>query len=333
MSSSNIFNKCHFSQDIKLKPKNRINLKQEINKTNLLSNIKKFENDKLNKIKPKFKAFYKKLVYQEKISNEKYKDKGVSSSHSKNRNNISFFNDSQSKTKKNILLELNKIKFNIRLKRKTNTYSSYNKNIISNNDNTINKKNRVLFFNNINDNNNKNNNIRNRLLSTGENFKKLINISRNKFNSNLENKYSNNNINIIINNCSLNEHKFTIDNNKLKEKDIYNNLNKINIEKEKNYKEELIKENKKLKKELENANEQLEKYKKYRELYLNLLKKVKSNKNFVKNIKSINKDIDDNNYLNNYVNELVDRGKEIKEMLKEEEDLENNIKQLLSTIE
>ena len=89
------------------------------------------------------------------------------------------------------------------------------------------------------------------------------------------------------------------------DKQYYKKLNDDNIFN----KEELIKENEKLKKKLEYSNMQVEKYKKYRELYLNLMKKVKSNKNMIKNINTNNKDIKNNQYFDNYVNELIDKSK------------------------
>ncbi len=82
-----------------------------------------------------------------------------------------------------------------------------------------------------------------------------------------------------------------------------------------------------MKKELEYSNSQLEKYKKYQTLYLNLLKKVKSNKNLIKNI---NLNVD-KNIKEEYINDLIERGKEINTMLKEDNILENNIKNALES--
>ena len=99
----------------------------------------------------------------------------------------------------------------------------------------------------------------------------------------------------------------------------------------------LVKENEELKKKLEFLNNELEKYKKYRGLYLNLLNKVKSNKNLISNINLNNQDKDKdkeiNKHYNNYVNELIENGKEINSILKEDEILEQNIKEILSNLE
>ena len=91
----------------------------------------------------------------------------------------------------------------------------------------------------------------------------------------------------------------------------------------------LITENNKLKKELEYSNNQLEKYKKYQSLYLNLLRKVKTNKHLFKNV-NLN---DEKNIKEQYVNELIDRRNEINTLLKEDDILENNLKDLLYKLE
>ena len=80
---------------------------------------------------------------------------------------------------------------------------------------------------------------------------------------------------------------------------------------------------------MEYSNSQLEKYKKYQTLYLNLLKKVKSNKNLIKNI---NLNVD-KNIKEEYINDLIERGKEINTMLKEDDILENNLKDILYKLE
>ena len=91
----------------------------------------------------------------------------------------------------------------------------------------------------------------------------------------------------------------------------------------------LISENSKLKKELEYSNNQLKRYKKYQELYLNLLKRVKSEKNLIKTL-NLN---DERNIKESYINELIDRGKEINTILNENNILENNIKDMLYKLE
>ena len=108
----------------------------------------------------------------------------------------------------------------------------------------------------------------------------------------------------------------------------YNSPNNIELKNEKEEKN-LIAENSKLKKELEYKNSQLEKYKKYQTLYLNLLKKVKTNKNLIKNI-NLN---DENNIKEQYINELIERGNEINSMIKEDNILESNLKDILYKLE
>ena len=116
---------------------------------------------------------------------------------------------------------------------------------------------------------------------------------------NVKNNSVNNNIKLVVN-------KYQNDGNR---SDI--SLQKNNKLKHEEEEKKLISENSKLKKELEYSNSQLEKYKKYQTLYLNLLKKVKSNKNLIKNI-NLNEDKD---IKEEYINDLIERGKEINTML------------------
>jgi len=347
MSSLNVFNKCNSSKDSILKPKNNINLKSIIpNRTNLFHKVNRFEIDKLKKVKPEFKEFFKNLVHNQsyndyfvennKVSKSSNKVESYKSKNNKYYNN-SFLNNSPFKNKRDILLELDKLKIKIKSKNKNNSNcNSHNKNISCSNKHS-NK--RTVF---------KSNDFHNKLLFTTENFGKIKKFEKNSRNyllnnnTTLFNKITNNNqLNVIISNSSLNNKSHTKNKNKSYEKvsnnkykGIKNNIiNDIKCTKKKTEIEQLVEENNKLKKELEFSQSQVEKYKKYQELYLNLLKKVKSNKTLIKNINSNNQEISKDNYYNSYVNELIDHGKEINKMLNEEEIIEKNIKDLLCNLE
>ena len=347
MSSLNIFNKCNSSKDNILKPKNNINLKSIIpNRPNLFHNIHKFEIDKLKKMKPEFKEFYKNLVHNQSNSDYFVENNKVSKSNNKLESykskknkyyNNSFFNNKPFLNKRDILLELDKLKVKIKSKNKNNSNcNSHNKSISCCNKHL---KEKTIY---------KSIDFHNKLLFTTENFRKIKkkyeknsrNILLNNKNT-LFNKITNNNqLNVIINNGSLNNKFHTINksyekvNNHKSKVSKENNISHDNKNKKKKTKiEQLVEENNKLKKELEFSHKQVEKYKKYQELYLNLLKKVKFNKNMIKNINSNNQENSKDNYYNNYVNELIDHGKEINKMLNEEEIFEKNIKELLSNLE
>ena len=346
MSSLNIFNINNCFKDNILKPKNNLNIKSIIpNRPNLFHKIHKFEIDKLKKVKPEFKEFYKNLVYNHSNSDYFVENNKVSKSINKMESykskknkyyNNPFLNNTPLLNKRDILFELDKLKLKIKSKNKKNSNSnSHNKKNSSCNKNT---KEKAIF---------KSNDFHNKLLFTTENFKKIKKYEKNtknillNNNTALFNRITNNNqLNVIINNGSL-KNKSNIK-NKSYEK-VYSNKSKNNKEinisdgnkdnKKKTEIEQLVEENNKLKKELEFSHSQVEKYKKYQELYLNLLKKVKSNKTLIKNINSNNKENSKDNYYNNYVNELIDKGKEINKMIYEEEIIEKKIKELLCNLE
>ena len=329
-----------------LMPKNTINITSEIMR------IYSVNYNKLKTIKIKYKDLYKKITN----SNQKNYN-NIKTFQSNNniepvnigkrnlRKNKSFLNRNDILLKdNNILLELDKLKLRIKLKHKKNTYSSYKKNILFN-DNKPNNNNKNINIHSIINYDKKN------ILLKSENMKKKNNvvISYQINKKNLNKKQSNDNI-FSTKNESIKTPQKNRNNNEEQKILSYNQKNNYINDIEKSDKRELIKENEKLKKELEYSNNQLKKYKKYQELYLNLLKKVKNNKNLIKNINlnneekdskdsednKVNEDGDnkDNNiYYNDYVNELIDRGSEIKRMLKEDEILEKNIKNLLSTLE
>ena len=319
MSSYNTFNRHNclkFSKESDLKPKNKIlNINTDFfKKTNLVNNLHILEIGKMKKMKPKYKEFYKKLMNQKiirKTQNNKNLEsinlnKSNSSQNNYLRKNNSFlFNLKKIKTK-DILFELEQLKYKIRLNHRKDSCSSLNKS--NGNNYSYTRYNKSLHrnynYNNIN------------ILLPNEMFKNCKkldnigldvnnNISRNeiKDNNNFGNLITKSNtrsnktqININENNLNIDEYKVT--NN--------NNINTNNFKEEIRDKEELIKENKKLKKELEYSNTQLNNYKKYRDLYINLVNQIKRNKNLVKNIK-IN-DINNKFHINNYVNELIERG-------------------------
>ena len=60
-----------------------------------------------------------------------------------------------------------------------------------------------------------------------------------------------------------------------------------------------------------------------------MLKKVKTNTNLIKNINLNN----EQNIKDQYIGELIDRGKEISTMIKEDNILENNLKDILYKLE
>lgn len=331
----------NLSKEVILMPKNEINLdSDEKEKGNNIHNINM---DKLQKIKFKYKNFYKKLIQSNVItqaikpieSNNLFES--VNKKKINFRKNNSFFNKPSNIMQKDILLELDKLKFRIKLKRKNYQYSSYNKTPLFNKNDKNNKnKNTINIYSTINSK-------KKDMLFTNESDRKFQKII---INSRYENNKNNLNYKITSNNLYQTKNKSNESKEKVKH-DNYNNNNnnegfkkicpynfnnKINKDIDKYDKEELIKENERLRKELEYSNNQLEKYKKYHGLYLNLLKKVNTNKNLIKNINTNNGDNNDY-YLNNYINELIERDNEINRILNEDEILEKNIKEILSTLE
>lgn len=297
--NTNRHNILKLSQESILKPKNKklyLNLSNN-NKYNLFGNITKFDIGKYKRIKPIYKKFNKILLNQ-KINNKLYTTKINNLQQYSNiqnkflRKNNSFLFDCSKTEEKDIFAKFEKLKFKIR--RNNRNIYSYNQKNIRNNSNT--NTNCYLYPNN--------NKIDNKFYETKEIFQrkniKLNNISQN-------NIYKITKTNLMINNSTSDEDKINEKNNTCK---IYSiNTEKGEERKKQIYayanRDDLIKENKKLKMELEYSNKQIKKYKKYRELYLNLMKSVKSNKNMIKNINSNKEDINKNVYFNNYVNEIL----------------------------
>ena len=320
-----------------LKPKNKFNLNSKLNdKVILYNDIKNSEINQNIKIKPKYKYCFKNIFHQKINSFQNnnqiklYDSNNLTTINCNkkiiNKNN-SFLNNKTIFSKDNILLKLNKLQNKLRLN-STKTSSSFNK---------VNKINTDITNNNINYKNFEDN----KSCFSSETFRKFKKINNLILRNDIKgkkliyNKTQNNSHNNERRINSFNTTKKVKNDNKINaisiketERSLTFNTKKENIEKE-----ELIKENEKLKKEIEYYKQQLEKYKKYRELYLNLLKKVKTNKTLLKNININIQNINEDNYLNNYVKELFDRGQEINNYLNENEMLEKNIKEILSKYE
>ena len=215
------YNILKVSQENILKPKNKrlyLNLanNNNYNTFNILDNYIRFDIDKYKRMRPIYKKFYEKLINQENNKeSQNFNINGLNnlqlSNDSQNKNirkNNSFLFDCLKTEKKNIFLELNKLKYRIRL---NNRKYSYNKKNIW--------KNNYFFHSSFEKNENK-------IYKSGDNFRKAIsnsdNISRN-------NIYSINKTNIIINNniSNLSEDKLSERNNIYKFNHI-NNLNFIN---------------------------------------------------------------------------------------------------------
>ena len=290
-----------------IKPRNYIGI-NTFNNTSFLGNAKKFDIYKLKKMRPEYKQLYEDLVTKKADTIFEIKKKNVQKP-IKQKDNLnyklnSFLDISAVNKDSQIIFQLNKLKFKI-LKNKSHSYFSVNKD--------IEKKIEDFQMKDLEDNS----------FLAYNNFKKYPD---KKFQKDIiKNDYINNtNINDIrpILNKYLNydENGINLDNDE-----------KINSSPKKAEKEEhsLINENNKLKKELEYSNNQLEKYKKYQSLYLNLLRKVKTNKHLFKNV-NLN---DEKNLKEQYVNELIDRRNEINTLLKEDDILENNLKDLLYKLE
>ena len=291
-----------------IKPRNYIEI-NTFNNNSYLGNAKKFDIYKLKKMRPEYKQLYKDLVTKKVDSIFEIKKKNVQKPiKQKDKLNYklnSFLDISAVNKDSQIIFQFNKLKYKI-FKNRSHSYFSVNENKM--------KKIEDFKIKDLEDNS----------FLDYNNFKKY---PKNKFQKDIiKNNYINNtNINDIkpILNKYLNydyENGISIDNNK-----------KIDSSPKKDEKEEqsLLTENNKLKKELEYSKNQLEKYKKYQSLYLNLLKKVKTNKHVFKNI-NLN---DEKNIKEQYVNELIDRNNEINTLLKEDDILENNLKDLLYKLE
>ena len=300
-----------------IKPRNNLKI-TTFNNTTYFANTKKFDINKLKYMKPEYKQIYRDLIHKKiKLECESAKKKKHKSNNNDRLNYKlnSFLDNSIANKDSQILFRLNSLKYKI-LKNKNHSYFSSNKNISRNfEDNQIMKS------------------LQDSSFLPYKSFKKY---SKNRFNKNINinnnyiNNTNNNNIKLIIQKYQNDENENDIKiNTKEKEKILekyLSNNNGLKCEKEQN---KLISEYSKLKNELEYTNNQLEKYKKYQELYLNLLKKVKSNKH---SIKSINLN-DEKNIKQQYINELIDRGNEINKMLKEDNILENNLKNIIYKLE
>ena len=307
------------SNKASIKPRNELRINTfSFNDIYYFTNTKKVDIYKLKRMKPEYKQLYRDLIHNKINSEYESVDKKIPKPKNNNVLNYklnSFLDGSSMNKDSQILIRLNNLKSKL-LRNKNQSYFSDNKNT-----NSKNMDNQVLKS------------LENNCFLTYKRFNKN---SRNKFskNINIKNNYinntNNNNIKLIINKYQNieNENKFDADEIE-KENDNKNDIiNNNEITKDKKEKK-LISENSKLKKELEYSNNQLEKYKKYQALYLNLLKKVKSHKNLINNINLNN----NNNIKEQYLNDLIERRNEINCMLKEDDILENNLKDILYKLE
>ena len=296
-----------------IKPINDLKI-TTFNNINYFANAKKFDINKLKGMKPEYKQLCQDLIHKK----TKSESEKISRNKQKNNDRLyyklnSFLDNTTMNKDSRIILRLNNLKCKI-LKNKNNSYFSVNKNFEKHfEDNII-----LKDFQN------------NSFLA----YKSFKNYSKRRFHKNINiknnfvNNSNNNNIKLIINKYQNIENGKEINLKKGVNNLEYNSPNNIELKNEKEEKN-LIAENSKLKKELEYKNSQLEKYKKYQTLYLNLLKKVKTNKNLIKNI-NLN---DEKNIKEQYINELIERGNEINSMIKEDNILESNLKDILYKLE
>ena len=296
-----------------IKPRNDIRI-NTFNNTNHLCNKRSINIYKLNQMKPGYKQLYKDIITKKVNSDMELKIKKVEKP-IKKRNNLdyklnSFLDISAVNKDSKILFQFNKLKFKI-LKNKNHSYFSVNK--------SVHKKLEDIQIRDSEDNSfidcncfkkNPSNAIKKQYIKKIRiNNPNITDINSIKP---ILNKYLNNDIE--DENANEIEKKGVEDYNLKKYEKNGNNL---------------IKENTKLKKELEYSNNQLERYKKYQTLYINLLKRVKSEKHLIKTM-SLN---EEKNIKESYINELIDRGKEINTILNENNILENNIKDMLYKLE
>ena len=320
MSKNKLFkslNILNMSNKSNIKPRNDIRI-NTFNNTGHLNNNGNINIYKLNQMKPGYKQLYKDIITKKINSDigikikkiEKPKRKGNKLDYKLN----SFLDIAAVNKDSQILFQFNKLKFKI-LKNKHHSYFSVNKSVNSKIEDLEIKDSQdisFLAYNGLKKNPKKlhknqyikrNNNIKNINITDINSIKPILN------------KYLNSDIDTNTNmNSTEIEKKVIEDNNTKKYENDGNNL---------------ISENSKLKKELEYSNNQLKRYKKYQELYLNLLKRVKSEKNLIKTL-NLN---DERNIKESYINELIDRGKEINTILNENNILENNIKDMLYKLE
>ena len=297
-----------------IKPRNDIRINTFIN-TNHLCNKRSINIYKLNQMKPGYKQLYKDIITKKVNSDMELKIKKVEKP-IKKRNNLdyklnSFLDISAVNKDSKILFQFNKLKFKI-LKNKNHSYFSVNK--------SVHKKLEDIQIRDSEDNSFIDCNCfkKNPSNAIKKQYIKKIRIN----NPNITDI---NSIKPILKKYLNNDNDTNTNMNGTEKKGIEDNVKKNNEKDDNN----LISENSKLKKELEHSTNELEKYKKYQDLYINLLKRVKSGKNLIKNI-NLN---DEKNIKESYINELIDRGKEINTILNENNILENNIKDMLYKLE
>ena len=313
LKSLNIINLPNKSN---IKPINNIRI-NTFNNTSFYIKKRNINIYKLNQLKPGYKQLYKDIITKKVNSEIDIKKKRIEKP-KKQKNNLdyklnSFLDNIAVNKDSRMLFQFNKLKFKI-LKNKNHSYFSVNKSINCNLEQLQIKNSRDNSFIAYNSFKKNPKNMNNRYINRNSNINNMNITDINSIKPILK-KYLNND-NDINTNMNINE---------TKKKGIEDNVKKNNEKDDNN----LISENSKLKKELEHSNNELEKYKKYQDLYINLLKRVKSGKNLIKNI-NLN---DEKNIKESYINELIDRGKEINTILNENNILENNIKDMLYKLE
>ena len=266
-----------------LKPRNELKLKTFSN-TNIFSNTKKLDI---------YKQIYPDLIGGKIKYPELQKAKSKFKKVRKNSNNKlsyklnSFLDNSSVNKDSKILYQYNKLKYKI-LKNKNNSYFSP--------DNEFDYKNDIYQNNSFLEYKSFEKYPKNKIINDKNNFNNNITLLLNKYSKENMDENTLTNINSAQNNLSSGK------------------TYSINCKSKEKY---LETENSKLKNELKNSNNELEKYKKYKVLYLNLVKKLKNDKGIKEQ----------------YINELIERGNEINNILKEDKILENNIKDILTNIE
>ena len=311
------------SNKANIKPRNELRINTfSFNDINYFTNARKVDIFKLKRMKPEYKKLYRDFIHNKLNSEFENVDKKKKKQENNNLLNYklhSFLDSSFLNKDRKILVGLNNLKCKL-LKNKNHSYFVDNKN-------TNNKigDNQILR------------NFENSCFLTYKSFNKY---SKNRFSNKVKNKHnlinktnnkqSINNIKLIINKYQNKESRNNFDENKFEKEKSNGNIiiNKSEFNHEKKGRN-LILENSILRKELEYSNTQLEKYKKYQALYQNLLRKVKSNKNLINNININN----EQNIKELYVNDLIERRNEINSLLREDDILENNLKDILYKLE
>ena len=309
LKSLNIINLPNKSN---IKPINNIRI-NTFNNTSLHIKKRNINIYKLNQLKPGYKQLYKDIITKKINSEIDIKKKRIEKP-KKQKNTLdyklnSFLDNIAVNKDSRMLFQFNKLKFKI-LKNKNHSYFSVNKSINCNLEELQIKNSRDNSFIAYNSFKKNPKNMNNHYINRNSNINNINITDINSIKPILK-KYLNTDTNINMNGTE--------------KRGIEDNVKKNNEKDDNN----LISENSKLKKELEHSNNELEKYKKYQDLYINLLKRVKSGKNLIKNI-NLN---DEKNIKESYINELIDRGKEINSILNENNILENNIKDMLYKLE